>query len=111
MREGRLLGLEGMKEALHNRGSLCARAHAAPEWLYSLQAKQAPLSHQDYRPAAGILATHAAYGRDPHDPHRAPGRLAVGRTSDGPQRIRRVLVPDDGEVDRHREGRTVPARF
>ena len=37
MRDGRLLGLEGMKEAPHNRGSLCARAHAAPEWLYSPQ--------------------------------------------------------------------------
>ena len=47
-------------------------------FLHPFQAKQAPLSHQGYRPAAGILATHAAYGRDPHDPHRAPGRQKPG---------------------------------
>ena len=52
VRDGRLLGLEGMKEAPHNRGSLCARAHAAPEWLYSPQRLKSPLVRQGGRRGA-----------------------------------------------------------
>ena len=59
-------------------GSGAEAASVVRGLLHPLQAKQAPLSHQGYRPAAGILATHAAYGRDPHDPHRAPGRQKPG---------------------------------
>lgn len=55
VREGRFLGLEGMKEAPHNRGGLCVRARAASEWLYSPQRLKSPLVRKGGRKGAPWL--------------------------------------------------------
>ena len=34
-KEGRLLRVAGMAEAPQNRGGLCCKAHAAPQWVHS----------------------------------------------------------------------------
>ena len=41
--DGRLVRVEGMKEAPLNRGALCAKAYASPQWLYSPQRLTHPL--------------------------------------------------------------------
>ena len=43
VKDGRLVKVEGMKEAPDNRGKLCARGLAAPEWLYSPQRLKYPM--------------------------------------------------------------------
>ncbi len=43
VRDGRLKSVEGMKESPLNRGRLCAKAYAAPQWLYSPQRLKFPL--------------------------------------------------------------------
>lgn len=40
---GRLLRVAGMKEAPHNRGGLCCKAHAAAQWVYSSDRLTTPL--------------------------------------------------------------------
>ncbi len=40
---GRFTRVEGMKESPINRGRLCAKAHAAPQWVYSPQRLRYPL--------------------------------------------------------------------
>lgn len=47
--EGRFIGVEGMKEAPLNRGKLCPKAHAAPQWVYSPQRLQYPLKRAGAR--------------------------------------------------------------
>ena len=42
-RDGRLLRVAGMKEAPHNRGGLCCKAHAAAQWVYSPDRITTPL--------------------------------------------------------------------
>jgi anaerobic selenocysteine-containing dehydrogenase len=43
VRNGRFVRIEGMKEAPTNRGRNCAKAHAAPQWVYSPQRLKYPL--------------------------------------------------------------------
>lgn len=43
VRNGRFVRVEGMKEAPTNNGRLCAKAHAAPQWVYSPQRLKYPL--------------------------------------------------------------------
>ncbi len=43
VRDGRLVGIEGMKESPVNRGKLCAKAYASMQWLYSPQRLKSPL--------------------------------------------------------------------
>lgn len=43
VREGRFVGVEGMEESPLNRGRLCPKAHAAPQWVYSPQRLKYPL--------------------------------------------------------------------
>jgi len=43
VREGKFVGVEGMKDLPLNRGRLCAKAHAAPQWVYSEQRLKYPL--------------------------------------------------------------------
>ena len=43
VRDGRLVRIEGMKEAPLNRGKLCAKAFASAQWLYSPQRLKHPL--------------------------------------------------------------------
>jgi anaerobic selenocysteine-containing dehydrogenase len=43
VRDGRLVRIEGMKEAPINRGKLCAKAFASAQWLYSPQRLKYPL--------------------------------------------------------------------
>lgn len=40
---GRFVRVAGMKEAPQNKGGLCCKAHAAPEWVYSTDRIQHPL--------------------------------------------------------------------
>jgi anaerobic selenocysteine-containing dehydrogenase len=35
LKHGRFTRIEGMKESPLNRGKNCAKAHAAPQWVYS----------------------------------------------------------------------------
>ena len=43
VKDGRFVRVEGMKEAPLNRGRNCAKAHAAPQWVYSPQRLTHPL--------------------------------------------------------------------
>jgi anaerobic selenocysteine-containing dehydrogenase len=43
VKDGRFTRVEGMKECPVNEGRLCAKAHAAPEWVYSPQRLKYPL--------------------------------------------------------------------
>ncbi len=43
VKDGRLVGIEGMKESPRNRGKLCPRAFASVQWLYSPQRLTHPL--------------------------------------------------------------------
>ena len=43
VKEGRFVRVEGMKESPLNRGRNCAKAHAAPQWVYSPQRLTHPL--------------------------------------------------------------------
>jgi anaerobic selenocysteine-containing dehydrogenase len=43
VRDGRFAGVEGMAESPLNRGRICAKAHAAPQWVYSPQRLKYPL--------------------------------------------------------------------
>ena len=43
VRNGRFVRVEGMKESPLNRGRNCAKAHAAPQWVYSPQRLKQPL--------------------------------------------------------------------
>ena len=43
VKKGRFLRVEGMKESPLNRGKNCAKAHAAPQWVYSAQRLRTPL--------------------------------------------------------------------
>jgi anaerobic selenocysteine-containing dehydrogenase len=43
VKNGRFLGIEGMKESPLNRGRNCPKAHAAPQWVYSPQRLRSPL--------------------------------------------------------------------
>jgi len=43
VRNGRFLRVEGMKESPLNGGRICAKAHAAPQWVYSPQRLKRPL--------------------------------------------------------------------
>jgi anaerobic selenocysteine-containing dehydrogenase len=43
VRDGRLVRVEGMKESPVNRGTLCPKAHASMQWLYSPQRLKHPL--------------------------------------------------------------------
>lgn len=43
VRGGRFVGVEGMKESPLNGGRICAKAHAAPQWVYSPQRLRSPL--------------------------------------------------------------------
>lgn len=40
---GRFIGIEGMKESPVNKGRNCAKAHAAPQWVYSPQRLKYPM--------------------------------------------------------------------
>lgn len=42
-KEGRLLRVAGMEEAPQNRGGLCCKAHAAPQWVHSPDRLTTPL--------------------------------------------------------------------
>ena len=43
VKDGKFLRVAGMKEAPHNRGGLCCKAHAAPQWVYSKDRLTTPL--------------------------------------------------------------------
>jgi anaerobic selenocysteine-containing dehydrogenase len=43
VKDGRFTGVEGMKESPLNKGRNCAKAHAAPQWVYSPQRLKYPL--------------------------------------------------------------------
>lgn len=43
VRDGKFIRVEGRKDAALNRGKLCGKAHAAPQWVYSLQRLKHPL--------------------------------------------------------------------
>jgi len=43
VKDGKFVGVEGMKDLPLNRGRLCAKAHAAPQWVYSEQRLKYPL--------------------------------------------------------------------
>jgi anaerobic selenocysteine-containing dehydrogenase len=43
VKDGRFTRVEGMKESPINNGRLCAKAHAAPQWVYSPQRLKYPL--------------------------------------------------------------------
>jgi anaerobic selenocysteine-containing dehydrogenase len=43
VKNGRFMRVEGMKESPLNEGRICAKAHAAPQWVYSSQRLQYPL--------------------------------------------------------------------
>jgi anaerobic selenocysteine-containing dehydrogenase len=43
VREGRFIRVEGMPESPVNQGRICAKAHAAPQWVYSPQRLKHPL--------------------------------------------------------------------
>jgi anaerobic selenocysteine-containing dehydrogenase len=43
VKDGKLIRVEGMKEAPNSHGKLCARAFASPQWLYSPQRLKYPL--------------------------------------------------------------------
>ena len=43
VKEGKLVGIEGMKESPVNRGRLCSKAYASMQWLYSPQRLKHPL--------------------------------------------------------------------
>ncbi|MBN2061393.1 MAG: molybdopterin-dependent oxidoreductase [Deltaproteobacteria bacterium] len=43
VKDGRFIRIEGMKESPLNKGKNCAKAHAAPQWVYSPQRLRHPL--------------------------------------------------------------------
>ena len=43
VRDGRFIGIAGMKESPISRGTLCPKAHAAPQWVYSPDRLMKPL--------------------------------------------------------------------
>jgi anaerobic selenocysteine-containing dehydrogenase len=43
VKDGRFIRVEGMKESPVNTGRICAKAHAAPQWVYSPQRLKYPL--------------------------------------------------------------------
>ena len=43
VKNGRFERIEGMKESPLNQGRNCAKAHAAPQWVYSPQRLRTPL--------------------------------------------------------------------
>jgi anaerobic selenocysteine-containing dehydrogenase len=43
VKDGKFVGVEGMKDLPLNRGRLCAKAHTAPQWVYSEQRLKYPL--------------------------------------------------------------------
>lgn len=43
VRDGKFVGVEGMKESPLNRGRLCAKAHASVQWVYSPERLRTPL--------------------------------------------------------------------
>lgn len=43
VKDGRFIRVEGMRESPLNEGRLCAKAHAAPQWVYSPQRLRHPL--------------------------------------------------------------------
>jgi anaerobic selenocysteine-containing dehydrogenase len=49
VRNGRFVGIEGMKEAPLNRGKNCPKAHAAPQWVYSPQRLRYPMKRTGLR--------------------------------------------------------------
>jgi anaerobic selenocysteine-containing dehydrogenase len=49
VRNGRFTRVEGMRESPLNRGRICAKAHAAPQWVYSPQRLKYPLKRTGKR--------------------------------------------------------------
>jgi anaerobic selenocysteine-containing dehydrogenase len=49
VKNGRFMGIEGMKESPLNGGRNCPKAHAAPQWVYSPQRLRAPLKRRGTR--------------------------------------------------------------
>jgi anaerobic selenocysteine-containing dehydrogenase len=49
VRDGKFVGIEGMKEAPTNQGRLCPKAYAAPQWVYSPQRLKHPLKRVGQR--------------------------------------------------------------
>ena len=45
VKNGRFTRVEGMRESPLNEGRICAKAHAAPQWVYSPQRLRYPLKH------------------------------------------------------------------
>jgi anaerobic selenocysteine-containing dehydrogenase len=43
VRDGKFVGVKGMKESPLNRGKLCPKAHASPQWVYSPDRLKTPL--------------------------------------------------------------------
>ena len=43
VRDGKFVGVKGMKESPLNRGKLCPKAHASPQWVYSPERLTTPL--------------------------------------------------------------------
>ncbi|MBN1625565.1 MAG: molybdopterin-dependent oxidoreductase, partial [Deltaproteobacteria bacterium] len=43
VKDGRFIRIEGMKESPLNKGKNCAKAHAAPQWVYSPQRLKHPM--------------------------------------------------------------------
>jgi anaerobic selenocysteine-containing dehydrogenase len=43
VRDGKFVGVKGMKESPLNRGRLCPKAHASPQWVYSPDRLKTPL--------------------------------------------------------------------
>ena len=43
VKDGRFVGIEGMKESPLNRGKNCAKAYGAPQWVYSTQRLRNPM--------------------------------------------------------------------
>lgn len=43
VQDGRFVRVQGMKESPLNKGRLCAKAHAAPQWVYSFQRLRHPM--------------------------------------------------------------------
>ena len=43
VKKGRFTRVEGMRESPLNEGRICAKAHAAPQWVYSPQRLRYPL--------------------------------------------------------------------
>ena len=49
VKDGKFVRIEGMKESPVNRGRNCAKAHAAPQWVYSAQRLKYPMKRTGAR--------------------------------------------------------------